>query len=173
MIYSLYLKYSCIAFKNIQYITKQIANPQSNLICFSGGQDSTFLLLLVLFLNIAFTLMHVNHLIEITNFLYAIHTQKLIYLLEKNYHLSIPSYKLLTEQISCNWRYDQFTRSASFYAYTTIWIANTNTDYFEKIFLNLIRGCDFLSPKLLQFKTIITQNTYSHIFTSNFSIFKL
>lgn len=139
-----------------------------NLLGFSGGQDSTFLFIYIfmstLMHNRAYAILHLNHLIQKDNFYYTLNNYKLAFLFNTKYHFCIPFKRLNNESISCLWRYSIFFRISNFYIYKYICLGHSNTDYCEKFFLNLFRGCGNFSSSFLKFKTKFYINKYCNFF---------
>lgn len=149
-------------------LKKSQYKPNKNLLAFSGGQDSTFLLIYIFMINLiknkSCTILHLNHLIQKANFYYSLNNFKLAFLFDSQYHFSVPMKRLKNEFKSCFWRYSVFFRIAYFYIYKYIWLAHSNTDYCEKFFLNLFRGCGNFGSSFLKFKTKFYINTHSNFF---------
>lgn len=109
---------------------------QSQLLAFSGGQDSFWLLLKQLNNRIV----HINHFMQQDNFITSKNHIKIQFYLHSTYHLSIPCYKYNNENKSCYWRYKIFLRILKVYKYYCLAVARSSTDYCEYFFLNLFRG---------------------------------
>ena len=113
---------SFIIKSNLLFIKKNI------LISFSGGQDSTCLLVLLILLkkqlSLHFEMIYCNHLWN----------------LNKNIILAINIKKNFTEKSARLWRYSIIYRTSQFYNYEIILTAHTKTDQIETLLLNLFRG---------------------------------
>ena len=114
---------------------------QSQLIAFSGGQDSFWLLLLKNFNRHKQRIVHINHLLQQDNFITSKNHIKIQFYLHYTHHMSVPCYKFKNETNNCYWRYIIFLRLLKWYKYYYLAIAKTSTDHYEHFFLNLCRGC--------------------------------
>ena len=114
------------------------------LAAFSGGQDSYFLIILMLqFMNqfnFHFGLIYCNHLWHLNNLLKFSHLLKASYLLNIPLFFMIASKKMFTEKEARIWRYLTIYRISEFYHYEMILTGHTLTDQAETLLLNLLRS---------------------------------
>ena len=112
---------------------------KQSLICISGGQDSTFLLLKNLMDDVPVSI-YLNHLNYKTQFLHTHNFAKIQYFLKLKCHCSTPFFPLKNETSSACWRYSIIHRTAQYYQYKCIYLGKTQTDYIEKYILHLLQG---------------------------------
>ena len=114
------------------------------LISFSGGQDSTCLILLLIILKeqlcLYFEMIYCNHLWNLNNLYKFGHIIKIGFNLQKNIIFAFNSKKIFTEKLARIWRYSILYRTSHFYNYKIIVTAHTKTDQIETLLLNLFRG---------------------------------
>lgn len=130
-------------------------NSMPLLLSFSGGQDSTILLLSTLKLKP--TVVHFNHLIQKTNFLNCNHYFRLHYFFKLNHHFGITLKYIQTEFLGTLWRYHCFERLCLLYQYNQVLLGKTKTDFYENFFIAFLRN----NP-LLQY----TKKTLKYYFSS-------
>ncbi len=115
-----------------------MSNFISLLLSFSGGQDSTTLLLSNLKLQP--NVVHFNHLIQKTNFLLCNHYFRLHYYLKLNHHFGSTLKCIRTEFYGTLWRYHCFERLCLLYKYNQILLGKTKTDFYENFFISFLRN---------------------------------
>ncbi len=140
-----------------------------NLLAFSGGQDSMFLLSYMILVTklkkrIKFQVLHLNHLIQKNNFYFSLMAFQLSFLLDLDFYFSVPCSFLKNEFESSLWRYSKFFRVANFSFCKHVWLAHSNTDQCEKLFLNFFRGSKTWDSGFLKFNTQLYVNSHSQIF---------
>ena len=126
----------------------------SQLSSFSGGQDSTLLLLQS---NPKFTkVVHLNHLIQKDNFVFTTNCLKLQYFFKVKYHFATPFLILSNENQSAKWRYEVMARTASYYHYSSFLVGKTYTDYYENWCFSVLKRINyfFFFPQSLKLQYI-------------------
>ena len=121
------------------------------LISFSGGQDSSCLVILCLILkrqlSLLFEIIYCGHFWNLNSLYETLHTFKLSFSLNKKSIFALNTKKKFTEKSARLWRYSTIYRVSQFYKNTLVLTAHTQTDRIETFFLNLLRssGKDGLS----------------------------
>lgn len=114
------------------------------LITFSGGQDSSCLIILMLqFTNqfgLYLGLIYCNHLWHLNNLYRVSHLLKINFFINKPFFFIVASKKIFTEKKARIWRYSTMDRIAKFYNYQVILTGHTLTDQSETLLLNLFRS---------------------------------
>ena len=114
------------------------------LISFSGGQDSSCLILLLIILKeqlrLYFEMIYCTHLWNLNNLYKLEHITKIGFNLQKSIIFAFNSKKIFTEKSARIWRYSILYRNSQFYNYKIIVTAHTKTDQIETLLLNLFRG---------------------------------
>ena len=140
------------------------------LIAFSGGQDSLFLIILMLqFIhqfNSYFGLIYCNHLWHLSNLYKLSHLLKIDFIINKSLFFSITSKKYFTEKKARIWRYSITYRVSQFYNYPVIFTGHTLTDQAETLLLNLFRSSSKDGVTSLFLKQFITNKILKNVFLS-------
>ena len=114
------------------------------LISFSGGQDSSCLIILLLILkrqlSLLFTTIYCNHFWNLSSLYDILHIFKFSFSLNKKSIFALNIKKNFTEKSARLWRYSTIYRVSQFYSYTVVLTAHTQTDRIETFFLNLFRS---------------------------------
>lgn len=155
---------SFIIKSNFIFIKKNI------LISFSGGQDSTCLLILLILLkkqlSLYFEMIYCNHLWNLNNLYKLSHVFKISFNLNKNIILAINIKKIFTEQSARLWRYSIIYRTSQFYNYEIILTAHTKTDQIETLLLNLFRGSSKDGLSIFSSNRFLASKSTKEIFLS-------
>lgn len=161
-------------FKYLNFSFIKILNPLQlntrSILAISGGQDSIFLFMIVfLITSLTHSKKHINiylnHLIQKNTFFHLLHNFQISYLFLYSISSSMPFFLLKNEQKSSQWRYLKLYRICYFYNFDIILFANTNTDYSEKFFLNIFRGCSQFNFLFIKDKiNFLQSNKYSNHF---------
>jgi len=147
------------------YLNLRVIN--NSLLSFSGGKDSTLLLLIITYIsnlsNTHVTLIHFNHFWTKKNFFTTKFIFKFAYLLNTELILINPIKSIKTEFTSRVWRKKFNFRISQLKQVENIYLGHTGTDKIETILMNLIRGtspsgidnldCNQIEKKILYFAT--------------------
>ena len=140
------------------------------LISYSGGQDSSaFLILLMLLkkqLSLFFEIIYCNHFWSLNSLHDSLHTFKLSYILNKKTIFALNIKKNFTEKLARLWRYSTIYRVSQFYDYKVILTAHTQTDRIETFFLNLFRSSSKDGFSIFTNNRIIISKSTKEIFLS-------
>lgn len=114
------------------------------LISFSGGQDSScliiFLIILKRQLSLLFEIICCNHFWNLSSLYDILYIFKFSFSLNKKSIFVLNIRKDFTEKSARLWRYSTIYRVSQFYNYTVVLTAHTQTDRIETFFLNLLRS---------------------------------
>ena len=114
------------------------------LVSFSGGQDSSCLVILLLILkrqlSLLFEIIYCNHFWSLNSLYEILHIFKFSFSLNKKSIFVLNIKKKFTEKSSRLWRYSTIYRVSQFYDNTVVLTAHTQTDRIETFFLNLLRS---------------------------------
>lgn len=137
------------------------------LVAFSGGQDSTNLLILwinLLFLNKKFvkkkiSIIGCNHLWKNSNFYLLRHTLQISFFFNQRFFYTIFFSKGFSEQKAREYRYFALFRIAHYTKSQRILTAHTQNDNIETFFINLFRGSGKLGlQNLRNFQVFLDYN---------------
>ena len=108
------------------------------LLSYSGGQDSSCLLVLLILLkrqlSYLFEIIYCNHIWSLNNLYDGLHIFKLSFSLNKRTIFTLNIKKYFTEKLARLWRYSIIYRTSQFYNYTVVLTAHTQTDRIETFF---------------------------------------
>ena len=128
----------------LQNLLFKCRKSKRQLICFSGGQDSTNLLILWIHLtknsSKNSSIVWCNHLWKTQDFYLLRHSFKLSFVLNSKFFYTIFFSQYFFEQNARKFRYFSFFRIANYSRSHFILTAHTQNDNFETFFLNLFRG---------------------------------
>lgn len=119
-------------------------NDEKILIALSGGQDSmsclffSFLMKKQFKVDIIFSTC--NHLFQTDSFYSHENNVNQTYAFKKNFSFSLCPYWLSNEKEARYWRYSILEKITSFYGFSSICFSHTQTDRFETLVLQLVRG---------------------------------
>ena len=154
------------------YITKSrfLLINKVVLISYSGGQDSScliiFLMLLKRQLSLLFEVIYCNHFWSLNNLYDGLHIFKLSFSLNKKTIFALNIKKNFTEKLARLWRYSTIYRVSQFYSYKVILTAHTQTDRIETFFLNLFRSSSKDGLSVFTNNRIIISKSAKEIFLS-------
>lgn len=147
----------------------------------SGGQDSNFLIFLLLHIkkywNIDIYILHCNHLWQQNNFYSFKEIYKIAFIFKIPVYLNISEKVILNEMLARNWRQESFFRIFFFENCENILLGHTATDQLETSFFNLLRGTslqgisNFKNTKYIKikffFKIFTTKLIANKLFSKN------
>nr|YP_009306330.1 hypothetical protein [Caulerpa cliftonii]AOP19234.1 hypothetical protein [Caulerpa cliftonii] len=128
---------------------QRLAPPRGYLIAFSGGQDSTILMVLWMNLNKLAALqaegftnacIWCNHLWKINDFYLLRHSFQISFIFHQSFFYSISFSKILSEQKARQYRHNTFLRISNYSNSDFVCTAHTQNDQIETFFINLFRG---------------------------------
>lgn len=140
------------------------------LISYSGGQDSSCLIILLILLkkqlSLLFEIIYCNHFWSLNSLYDSLHTFKLSYFLNKKAIIALNIKKNFTEKLARLWRYSTIYRVSQFYTYKVVLTAHTQTDKIETFFLNLFRSSSKDGLSVFTNNRIIISKSTKEIFLS-------
>lgn len=145
------------------------------LLSFSGGQDSTNLVILWINLFLCTpseknshgekpSLIWCNHLWKKRDFYLLRHSFQISFIFQNRFFYTLFFSKFLTEQKARKFRYLSFLRIANFSHFHFVLTAHTETDNIETFFINLFRGSGKFGLQTLRNSQILLNNDCSHKF---------
>ena len=140
------------------------------LVSYSGGQDSSCLIILLMLLkrqlSLLFEVIYCNHFWSLNSLYNSLYTFKLGFNLNKKTIFAINIKKNFTEKLARLWRYSTIYRVSQFYNCTIVLTAHTQTDRIETFFLNLFRSSSKDGFSVFTNKRIIISKSTKEIFLS-------
>lgn len=121
-----------------------IAAEKKLLVAFSGGQDSSCLLLILYLLQTqtqyVFDLIWFNHFWQRSSFFTMLHVSRCGYSFSAPLTLWLPLTDVFSEQSARDWRHNATQRVCVFYRYDLCAQGHSKSDRVETVLFNLIRG---------------------------------
>ena len=155
---------NCITKSNFLLINKVV------LISYSGGQDSSCLIILLMLLkrqlSLLFEIIYCNHFWSLNSLYDGLYTFKLSFSLNKKTIFALNIKKNFTEKLARLWRYSTIYRVSQFYSVKVILTAHTQTDRIETFFLNLFRSSSKDGFSMFTNNRIIISKSTKEIFLS-------
>ena len=143
---------------------------QSVLLSYSGGQDSSCLVILLILLkrqlSLSFEIIYCNHTWSISSLYNSLNIFKLSFSLKKKTIFALNIKKNFTEKLARLWRYSTIYRASQFYKNTVVLTAHTQTDRIETFFLNLFRSSSKDGFSIFTHNRIIISKSTKEIFLS-------
>ena len=140
------------------------------LVSFSGGQDSSCLIVLLIVLkkqlSLSFEMIYCNHFWNLNSLYILLHIFKVSFTLSKKIIFALNIKKNFTEKSARLWRYSTLYRVAQFYNYKAILTAHTQTDRIETLLLNLFRGSSKEGLSVFSSNRFIISRSTKEIFLS-------
>ena len=143
--------------------------PESDLIAFSGGQDSTNLIILWTNLNSyrRNSCVWCNHLWKKEDFYLFRHSFQISFLLCKPFLCTLFFSKILGEQKARKNRYNSFFRIYNYSYFNFLLTGHTQNDQIETFFINLFRGSGKFGLQILRDSQIFLNSQYLQNFPTN------
>ena len=140
------------------------------LISFSGGQDSSCLIILLMLLekqlHLFFEIIYCNHLWSLNSLYTFSHIFKVSFSLSKNAIFVVNKKKNFTEKSARIWRYFLLYRTSQFYNYKVVLTAHTQSDQIETLLMNLFRGSSKDGLSIFSSNRFIISKSTKEIFLS-------
>ena len=140
------------------------------LISFSGGQDSSCLIVMLIILkkqlSLSFEIIYCNHFWNLNSLYAFLHIFKYSFSLNRKAIFAFNIKKNYTEKSARLWRYSIIYRVSQFYTYKVVLTAHTQTDRIETLFLNLFRSSSKDGLSVFSSNRLIMSKSTKEIFLS-------
>lgn len=161
-------------------LQKQIGtslNKKKKIICaFSGGQDSNFLLVFLLYFqiqkNVSLETFYYNHLIQILNFFSVWHAVRFHFFFHCPVSIGFSLYFLHSENQARISRRKNFERFSQLTDTATLFLGHTATDKLETFLGNFQRGVGSRGLRTISSKTVFEMTSFSSFFSGNQKLLK-
>ena len=149
----------------------KILHTEKKVVCaFSGGQDSIFLVVFLIFLQtkkkIHFETFYYHHFVQIVNFFSVWHAVRFHYLFHCPLSIGLGLYYLETENQARICRRKHIERTLQFTDTSTVLLGHTATDKIETFLGNLQRGIGSQGMSTISWKNSLDNISFASYFSS-------